>query len=85
MSRVMMVALVLAFAPTAPIHAAPPEGAAKAKDGDRVVCQREAVIGSRAATRRVCMKRSELTKLQIGTRDGVADYLKQSTGGAPRP
>lgn len=58
--------------------------ATEEKQGEKVICRRETVVGSRVQKRKVCMTRSELTKLENGTRDGMADYLKQGTAGAPR-
>jgi hypothetical protein len=60
------------------------QGPAKSVDKDQVVCKRESVIGSRVQKRRICLTRAEWAKLEIGTRDGMADYLQKSTSGAGR-
>lgn len=84
-----MFPLLLAFAisPSAPAATAmtapaPVAAPAEAKAEDEVVCRRETVIGSRVQKRRVCMSEKERARLQQGTRDGVDDYLRKSTGGA---
>lgn len=81
--RLVLAAAVLATSAT-PAFSYQAAGASEDKEADKVVCRRESVIGSRVQKRTVCMKRSELTKLENGTRDGMSDYLRQSTAGAPR-
>jgi hypothetical protein len=81
--RLVLAAALVATSAT-PAYSYQAAGASEVKDADKVVCRREPVIGSRVQKRTVCMKRSELIKLENGTRDGMSDYLKQSTAGASR-
>lgn len=53
-------------------------------DMDRVICRRDSVVGSRVQKRRTCMTRREWINLHDGTRNGMDQFLKQSTAGAPR-
>ncbi len=85
MYKFLIAALLAVPAVPASAIAAAPNAAApnNAKPQDEVICKRETVVGSRVKQRRVCMTRREQTKLQQGTRDGVDDYLRRATAGAP--
>jgi predicted secreted protein len=57
----MRVALVAGFAAqaAAPVLADPGRSGKAAKDPNQVICEKQEVLGSRLAVRRVCMTRSQ--------------------------
>jgi hypothetical protein len=82
MKSVWILAVALAAPHATPAYSYQAAGAGEAKQAEKVVCRRESVIGSKVQKRKVCMTRSELTKLETNTRDGMSEYLRQSTAGA---
>ncbi len=60
------------------------EKAAEEARMNEVVCQRQAVIGSRVARRQVCMTRSEWARAQATARDETGRFIQDSTAGAGR-
>ena len=66
--RVKLIAIAGAFlcAAAAPVAAqtAAPTTPPAAKDPNKVICEKQEVVGSRLATRRVCMTRSQWADLR---------------------
>lgn len=85
MYKVLVAALVaMPAAPTVAASPAPDAAKPTPQALDEMVCKRDTVVGSRVQKRRTCMTRREWNRLQDGTRDGMNDFLKKSTSGAPR-
>jgi hypothetical protein len=88
MRKALVAAVVFGMSATAaPALAAQSDNnqaGANRDDMEQVICQRESMIGSRVAKRRVCMTRREWIRTQNATRDGLNDHLRAATGGAGR-
>lgn len=64
-----LMAVMAGTALAVPAHAGPKPK--KAKDPNEVVCEKQEVLGSRLATRRVCMTRAQWAEQRRSDRDMV--------------
>jgi hypothetical protein len=55
---------------------------AKADDPNRLVCRRERVIGSRVASRKICMTVRDRERAATTTQQEMGEMIKRNTGGA---
>jgi hypothetical protein len=55
---------------------------AKTDNPDRLVCRRERVIGSRVASRKICMTVRESERAATTIRQEMGEMIKRNTGGA---
>ena len=53
--------------------------ATKAKDPNRMICQREEQLGSRLSARKVCMTATEWDQLRRDSREAVYDVQRRAT------
>lgn len=54
----------------------------KADDPNRVICRRERVIGSRVASRKICMTARDRNRASDVTQQEMGELIKRNTGGA---
>lgn len=54
-----------------PPQAPPAEAKGKVADQDKIICEKQEVLGSRLATRRVCMTRSQWADLRHQNRQEI--------------
>ncbi len=66
----------------APAATAQEQASTAESELNRMICRRDAVVGSRVQRRRTCMTRREWIKLQEGTRDGMNEFLRKATQNA---
>jgi hypothetical protein len=79
---VASVALQPATAAAPPLAQSVADKVAKADDPDRLVCRRERVIGSRVASRKICMTVRDSERAATTTRQEMGEMIKRNTGGA---
>jgi invasion protein IalB len=58
---------------------APPPPPAKAKSSDRLVCEKEEQIGSRLATKKVCMTAEQWQEQRARHREQLEKFQQQNT------
>lgn len=74
----MLVLLAAALAAQTPEPVAASQPAEQAKAGDKVICKRSAIVGTRAKKRRVCMTAREWHQAQNNVRDAANEYIHRA-------
>ena len=71
MLRLLMIGAVAAAGLSTPALAADPASGRAAKDPNEVVCEKQEVVGSRLATKRVCRTRAQWAELRAQDRQDL--------------
>ena len=74
----MILLLAAALAAQTPAPVAASQATEESKAGDKVICKRSAIVGTRAKKRRMCMTAREWDQTQNNTREAASEYIQRA-------